>query len=593
MIQTNNIFEGVENYYIDFANNDMFRVSNDTSDNGYIFDRQINVAKEIVKAFLNKNTRRNHIILNAQMQSGKTSVINATENIIHELKLESIMGINKYFILTGMNDVMLRDQTFTRMIEQVKNANASNSYYTKKHSKHDSNKYFVIKNSDLMAYEGSLDNSVIFIDESHYGSNDKNILSQFLYKHGVNWKDENSLISKNIYIVSVSATPFNEIISDTINVKKCIKLDCDDSYVGVSDYVNGGFIHSGKFEDTVGGIEDILANAYDKMLADDIMGACIVRTRKFDEIKENDFINYWYNVIEIYANGSKIQYKKMYDALDELIQNNGSNTIKPILFLVKGAFRAGITLNTEYKDYIYAVYDYSTKSEATCQALLGRMCGYRSKDSILRTHFYINDTMASMYSKWVESDYNKELTPCDKTTEDWLSSVDEFTNDTVLSSKSCGNFAINMSTDEIESIYKQCKGKKVCRARMMALLPQILENHGISIKYDYFSEAYMSGKNNYADSSQMKRFNSFSEKSMVFGFRPNKIKEFDHDCLTEDDFGKRCVTVVLDSEIDKESGKVIGGNNRLLVYYVEVGAYKLIPNQMSMYKAHKDTDLSK
>lgn len=593
MIQNNNNFEGVENYYIDFANNDMFRASNNASDNGYIFDRQINVAKEIVKTFLNKNTRRNHVILNAQMQSGKTSVINATLNIVNSLHLESVMGINKYFILTGMNDVMLRNQTYERLIEQVKMANTTNSYFTKKHSKHDSNKYYVIKNSDLMAYEGTLENSLIFIDESHYGSNDKNILSQFLYKHGINWKDENSLIQKNIYIVSVSATPFNEIISDTVNAKKCIKLDCDDSYVGVMDYVYGGFVHSGKFDDTVGGIEDILSDAYDRMLSDNIMGACIVRTRKFDEIKENEFINYWYNVIEIYANGSKIQYQKMYDALDELIQNNGNQHIKPILFLIKGAFRAGITLKTEFKDYIYAVYDYSNKSEATCQALLGRMCGYRSKDSVLRTHFYINDAMADMYAKWVESGYSKELTPCDKTTEEWLSSVDEFTSDTTLASKSCGNFAITMTKEEIESIYKQCKGKKVMRARMMALLPEILNSHGISIKYDYFQEAYLSGKNNYADSSQMKRFNSFSEDSLVFGFRPNKIKEFDHECLNEGDFGKRCVTVVLDSEIDKESGKVIGGNNRLLVYYVEVGAYKLIPNQMSMYKAHKDTDLSK
>ena len=233
MIQNNNNFEGVENYYIDFANNDMFRASNNASDNGYIFDRQINVAKEIVKTFLNKNTRRNHLILNAQMQSGKTSVINATLNIVNSLHLESVMGINKYFILTGMNDVMLRNQTYERLIEQVKMANTTNSYFTKKHSKHDSNKYYVIKNSDLMAYEGTLENSLIFIDESHYGSNDKNILSQFLYKHGINWKDENSLIQKNIYIVSVSATPFNEIISDTVNAKKCIKLDCDDSYVGV------------------------------------------------------------------------------------------------------------------------------------------------------------------------------------------------------------------------------------------------------------------------------------------------------------------------------------------------------------------------
>ena len=35
-----------------------------------------------------------------------------------------------------------------------------------------------MKNSDLLAYDGIIDNSVIFIDEAHYGSNKKNILTQ-------------------------------------------------------------------------------------------------------------------------------------------------------------------------------------------------------------------------------------------------------------------------------------------------------------------------------------------------------------------------------------------------------------------------------
>ena len=123
MIGNNTKFDGVENYYIDFANNDLFRASQDASNDGYIYDRQIDTAKEIVKKFLNKVTRRNHIILFSEMQSGKTGTLNATINIIHELNLERNMGIDRYMIITGMNDTYLKSQTYERLISQVKEAN--------------------------------------------------------------------------------------------------------------------------------------------------------------------------------------------------------------------------------------------------------------------------------------------------------------------------------------------------------------------------------------------------------------------------------------------------------------------------------------
>jgi hypothetical protein len=82
---------------------------------------------------------------------------------------------------------------------------------------------------------------------------------------------------------------------------------------------------------------------------------------------------------------------------------------------------------------------------------------------------------------------------------------------------------------------------------------------------------------------------------LVYQFRPYKIKDFvletNRDYLTDDDLGKSAVYVVLDATIE-DNGLKIGGNKRLLIYNVEVGHKIVIPNIKSLYRKHKDTDLS-
>lgn len=596
------------------SNNDMFRKGCET-DSSYIFDNQINAAKEIVSAFNEKVTRRNHVMLIAKMQSGKTGTCNAVCNIVNTLGLSHVMGVDKFFFVTGMNDCGLKTQSHIRLIEQVEDANVGNTCIGKRSYNHlikegKNPKYYVLKNSDLMSMEDDLNNSIIFIDECHYGSGANNILTKFLYSKGINWKDENYLISRNIYIVSVSATPFSELISDEGEYKKCIELKTNDGYVGVSDYTEQGLIHNGKFEDTISEITYALADAMERMEQDGVSGVCFVRTRNFDELEDDMFVSHNFDIHEMYSSGKKIEYDRLTERVNELIAANEYNKkfkdckslvvksqkidVKPLLVLIKGAYRAGVTLDSKIKDYTYMVYDYSAKSAATAQALLGRMCGYRADGTELKTHFYINDKMATMYSNWEKDFSNRDNIPCDKMKQNWLE-ANEYDGQGYLSSKSCGNFFIELTDEEIETIHRQCKGKKVSRANAKRLFPLILQNHGVDCKYDYFHEAHMSGRNNYSPSSVVRRFDSFTEDSLVFGFRADKMVDFvaetGRDYLTDEDFGKRCVSIVLDADIDKNSSKVIGGNKRLLVYYSEVGAYTMIPSKESMYRAHQDTSI--
>lgn len=177
------------------VNSNKFRKSLN-KEHGYLFDSQIETAKNAIIELSRKVTRSNHIILAARMQSGKTGVCNALVNILTQTAIGRYLAIDKYMFITGMNDCGLKEQTLKRLYEQVIGANSDNTYSGLRSKKNLSpNKFFVMKNSDLMKYDGDINNTIIFIDEAHYGSNFTNILTKFLYKNGINWKDQNDLIS--------------------------------------------------------------------------------------------------------------------------------------------------------------------------------------------------------------------------------------------------------------------------------------------------------------------------------------------------------------------------------------------------------------
>lgn len=583
---------------------------------GYLFDSQINTAKDVVANLARKTTRRNHVILAAKMQSGKTGVCNAVVNIISQTEIQRYLAVDKYMFITGMNDCGLKSQTLKRVEEQVIGATKDNIYSGLRSKKNLSvNHYFVMKNSDLLKYDGDINNSVIFIDEAHYGSGDKNILSKFLYHHGIDWKNTNDLIKRNIYIVSVSATPFDEIVSDTKEVKSIVELKPSKEYVGVSEFLCNGQVIDAEKDDIEeeGQIFEYINDAHQRMVDNGEAGVIIIRTRKFNIIESDPYIQKDFDIFEMYSSGSNIEYDKFNEMAKDLIDKNEYNKkiskmksssavvggmpkmyVKPLIVLIKGAFRAGITLDSRLKDYIYMIYDYSLKADTTAQALLGRLCGYRDKkSSINNTYIYVNKKFADMYSAWENDFQNRKIVPCSKTTFEWIPN-DVKNPMAQIGTKSRGNVAIDLSDKEIREIYQYSSQIKNRVAYMKMMLPEILKNHGLNIKYDYVGEAVLSGKNNYTRASQIKRFESFTSDSLVYQFRPYKIKDFvletNRDYLTDDDLGKSAVFVVLDATIE-DNGHKIGGNKRLLVYNVEVGHKVMIPNLKSLYRPHKDTQI--
>lgn len=600
-----------------------FRKVKDSSNSLYVHKEQMDAALDIVEAISHKTTRSHHVMLLAKMQSGKTGVCNTVVNILTQTHISTDLGIDKFFFITGMNDNGLKKQTLQRVHDQIIGANVDNIYVGKTSKKNLSkNRFFVMKNSDLMKYEGDINNSIIFIDEAHFGSNDRNILSKFLYREGIDWKNNKSLLSRSIYVVSVSATPFDELVSDTKECKQIIELKTSQNYVGVSEFTKGNFIMKAEKEDIDfgGNIISYIAEAKERMDAkNNGVGFIFIRTRNSLPIVTDPYVIANFDIFQMDASTSAIQYNKLNEMMNDIrtkneynkkiekMQNSSMVTdmpmveVKPLLVLIKGAFRAGITIDRQYKDYIYMIYDYSIKADTTAQALLGRMCGYRSSESIdteMNTMFYVNKDSADMYADWEQDFSNRKLIPCDKKTYTWVGEAGDY--DTNASSKidshSCGNVAIPLTDKEVSDIYNSCRVKGQRTTLIKPYLDKLLVKNNLkdTVKYDYIGEALLSGKNNYSLSTQTRRFNTFTEDLTVFKFRPERIEKFVKDTqrseLTDADLGKKAVYIVLDANIDSDGGKLlISGNKRLLVYYVVVDKKVYIPNRKSQYKVHKDT----
>ena len=577
------------------------------------YDTNISVAKDVITALCSTEKRTNHIILASSMQAGKTAVMNAICNILNISSIGAEMGIKKYIFATGMNDVKLKAQTTERGYSQIIGANEEN-VWSSVDDDIKGKKFFYLKNSDLKKCDLQIKNSILFLDEVQYGTNEKNVLTKFLEKNNVDWKNRQTLARNNTYIVSVSATPFNEMVSDTLDVKKTVNIKLGENYIGVTQFIQNNMIEEATPNDFMNGsIIHYVKEAYDRIMAN-TRGCGIIYIRTidyFDGMMQYPFFRDNFNIIPLYAKSSNIDYTPLNDNIDKMIaaydylesKTNNKTKLKPIMVLIKGAFRAGVTIPTRHKDFTYMVYDYSRNPEVTAQALLGRMCGYRdiTKDDWKRTVFYVNKSMAEQYSDW-ERDYSiKENIPSERREFKFVDK-DYKGGFTEIASKCCGNVEIGLTDEEILEFYSKSQKRStnsLCN-EVEPILCKLIKDRCLEdeIFFDYLAEAYLLGKNNYARSTQEKRFEAFTKESKVYTFRAEKIKRFAerHDgrnYATKDDVGERAVSIVLDANIIKdENGNItISGNKRLLVYQVELALRTKVANRKNMFKPHKCTDL--
>lgn len=514
-----------------------------------IHQLQVETAKQVIKSFTAHETpedehesRNNHIILCAPPQAGKTGVSTTIPNILISSGLDkSYFKIKKYYYICGQNENALHTQTYDRVKKDLAILGITEEHIVKTHKEigEKPNAFiFVLKNSHMKSSNPNaknpiekkldLDNSLIFIDENHFGTGDSNVLTIFLENNGngIDWKNDNKILKdKKTFIISISATSFDEIISDVKETKTIVSLDVSEDYISISHYLKNKQIHEA--ENTTEHILEKLNDSYIRMIENERIGVCFVRTKN-KNITSNKELKKLFEIVFIDSSDGKIDYEKIKTNFKHIFLPGH----KPILFFVKAAYRAGQTLtenfenddylqslgNPNIKDYTYLVYDCSGKVETTSQGLLGRFCGYRKdKTYVGITDFYVTVDHAEQYSIHEADFKNRNNIPSDSNIKEEID-IENIESSDKLKAIFMDRFKILLNSNQINEIKNNTE-------TWWIFLKPFLANHFPHINYDYIGETYMLKKDGaeYADGIKKRYFHS--EKS-INGFRPDKSGHF-------------------------------------------------------------------
>lgn len=378
----------------------------DVNANGAISDEQITCAKDILSAFDSEFPKTNYLITKGQTQSGKTGVCFGTVNTINKLRLKDALNINKVLYITADNSKGLTLQQVERAKKDIMHFNDEDIAVT------------FLKRSDFRHYKKdneSIDNTIIFIDESDYGTKKElNLLPQFLKFYGIDYLRNTNLEEHNIRIVSTTATPYSEMESDLAESKIHVLLEPGHGYVGILNFAENGNVI--QLKENV--FKRNLADTYLPKLFKDVhsyLGDIEKQTGKvkcaiFRACGRNDVKNikkYASDMFDIYqfdtTKSAVLDYDSLWNKIDVYCgMGEGRSDGKYLLIVIKNALRRGVSIRereneNRTKNRIAVVYDYPSADDSpdiTEQGLLGRMCGYRKDDDEewRDIRFYLNET---------------------------------------------------------------------------------------------------------------------------------------------------------------------------------------------------------
>lgn len=386
------------------------RLTDDKLSKYYVFDNQIETAKNIIYNFYLKSDR--WCLLFAEMQSGKSGtffsvpyIISRNDILINKLGIDMWGSEINVYLLTGMNEKELISQFETDISSFTGMDIKKNILHNAEMQKFLNREECDWLPSDKMVIDRMRRNSLILIDESHYGSDKNQILDKFLKKIlNINPNGDNDpLIKNNIYVVSISATPMAEFLNANVSEfkKKIVPLKNSEGYFGIVNiFENNQVFHSYDLKSNLS-VDRFL----DTVLSIKKNGYVLVRcTKKQQTAIEN-------RIVERYINNlSLIDYFR--NSKNTILDNQGINDIveqlpnKKTLIFLRGLLRAGKRLETKN---IIMMHDTSeSRVDTSVQSLLGRCCGYKKNKDIL---IYCDKISAEKYKNWVLSGYDMKSIP--------------------------------------------------------------------------------------------------------------------------------------------------------------------------------------
>jgi hypothetical protein len=304
---------------------------------------------------IKSNTTFTTIIAN--MMSGKSGLYNY---IMYNLLYEKF--ISNVYVLTANREKELLNQM-----------NADKTYYF--------NEFNNIKNgscnylpTNINVYNGVnmeklvnnnlpdiKNDSLIIIDESHYGQSVGQTLAKYLYMNSISLdcSNEIELKAKNIYVVSISATPFSEI-SDFIHKKqnkKIYVIPPGDNYYGVEYFYENDLFHSSDLNP--------LDTVIKTMNNNNKIGYLLVRSH-------SDKHEY----IEELCNDLKVDCKFYISSNESDYTNSDFLQIKPQKLTVICICNLLSMGKQIYKKHIVGMYESALNPKVDTALQRMRMCGY-------------------------------------------------------------------------------------------------------------------------------------------------------------------------------------------------------------------------
>ena len=375
-------------------------------DPDYVHENQEMADYEIIANFTLGNR---WALLTAEMQSGKSGTFcNVPYMIFKNQTLIDVLGIDhkkdqsgnvndlNFFLITGMNDTDLREQqkgdlkSYTS-IDSVSRV-LHNSDLQRILNKHQNGN---LNSTEQIIVNKMQENCLFLVEESHSAANKDSKLDEFLKKIvGVSPTDSSTITDRNLYFLSISATPMAERLNlDQVKGKTIVNLKNGPKYRGVSQILKEGKIRSAfnlnkdsEINKLVKDINQINGNGY-----------IIIRC---SDKQQNKIIENLKGSISYQQYDSKSKASKDINDILEI-----QPTQKEIIF-IKGMFRAGKRLEDKYSLMVHDTH--SSKVDTTAQSLLGRCCGYSKNKNVL---IYCDKNSAQDYSDWVDSGFTIKETP--------------------------------------------------------------------------------------------------------------------------------------------------------------------------------------
>ena len=335
---------------------------------------QTTAALKIIDKFKTKF----YVQFQAQMQAGKTgcSLFTAFKMIEKEM-------VKKFFIISGMSDTDLKNQWSDKIVEHkseymlchqndlsIKNKRQFCRTLTKSLS----NIYFNSQLKTIINIE-MLKDSIIIIDEVHYGSKQKSQIHNLFERLGIRDILEGKKCPKleeyNIKILTVSATRatedavYNDLLREAKNNWGRVYMEPGRDYKGIIDYFNEDQIKT--YIELVPKNENKIIELFNKYRG----------RKKYFAIravgKKNEYIEELIKTQNI-----PIQY------YDQTHRDN-FDTIEPQQFtvvIIKGRLRLGKELDKTHICAVFESSDESMHNDTLLQGLPGRVCGYKVRNPI-------------------------------------------------------------------------------------------------------------------------------------------------------------------------------------------------------------------